>query len=328
MNIQEIRISDISPDPDQPRKTFDAEALERLSQSIRDNGIEQPIIVRKNGAGYIIIDGERRWRAAKAAGLKETPSIISTDDSILEKQLRSDCLKEGLTVDELDRAIYRYYEHYGKESRKSELVSPGGCYGSIAVKIGKSDVRVRKAIDRFEFKNNNPEISNLQKDPAEDGHDVLNATIAMTSQIKDNDTRVFVIQEAVEHKASGTLQNEDVNEIVRQIVEDEITDKDEVQNLFDFKAEERQIKKDNKKPRRKKEKKEKKNKPDREHRDAVRAITKTTKSLSIVNNGIEELFKLWSIIDRELQEAYLHEAKRFITIHKRSLKKDYKMIGE
>jgi ParB-like chromosome segregation protein Spo0J len=55
-----------------------------------------------------VVREKRRWRAAKDAGLKEIPCIISEKENILEQQLRSDCLKEGLTVDELDRAIYRY----------------------------------------------------------------------------------------------------------------------------------------------------------------------------------------------------------------------------
>jgi ParB family chromosome partitioning protein len=220
MNIQEIRISDISPDPDQPRKTFDDEALERLTQSIKDNGIEQPIIVRANGKGYIIIDGERRWRAAKSAGLKDIPSIISTDDSILEKQLRSDCLKEGLSVDELDRAIYRYYEALstsGHSKRESKDVG----FRFIAKQIGKSVERVRKAIDRFEFKKDNPEFTKqIEKDHGKNKYGKVNSTIAMTDKLKDKpEVRKATISAILEDrkKEKPLLDNEKIKEKVNEI---------------------------------------------------------------------------------------------------------------
>ena len=116
MQIQQIKISEIRRDEDQPRKHFDEETLERLTVSIRDNGIEQPVTVRKNGSGYILVDGERRWRASQKAGLEELPCIITDKEDILEQQLRSDCLKEDLTADELDRAIYLYWEKLGTSS--------------------------------------------------------------------------------------------------------------------------------------------------------------------------------------------------------------------
>jgi ParB/RepB/Spo0J family partition protein len=206
MNIQDIRLSDIQPDPDQPRKTFDSDALERLSQSIHDNGIEQPITVRPNGKGYIIIDGERRWRAAKTAGLKDIPSIISGDDSILEKQLRSDCLKEGLNVDELDRAIYRYWEKLATSCKFSEWLSKNRTnkttadhskHEYIAFEIGKSYERVRKAIDRFTFKRDNREFTNqIEQEHGKEKYGKVNSTIAMTDKLKEKpEVRKAVVKE-------------------------------------------------------------------------------------------------------------------------------------
>ena len=71
-----LRWGDIDPDKSQPRKWFDEEKLEELADSIREHGVFNPLIVRKNGDRYTIIAGERRWRAAKLAGLKELPAII------------------------------------------------------------------------------------------------------------------------------------------------------------------------------------------------------------------------------------------------------------
>lgn len=76
-NISFLRVTELEPRPDQPRKTFDNEALAQLADSIATHGLIQPIIVRENDAGfYRIIAGERRWRAAKMAGLIEVPVII------------------------------------------------------------------------------------------------------------------------------------------------------------------------------------------------------------------------------------------------------------
>ena len=80
---QTLRLSEIEPKPDQPRKHFDEEALEQLAESIKNHGLLQPIIVRESAGGfYQIIAGERRWRASKLAGLVEVPVIIMEADSL------------------------------------------------------------------------------------------------------------------------------------------------------------------------------------------------------------------------------------------------------
>jgi len=87
---ESIRISDIEPRRDQPRKTFDREALELLADSIAAYGVLQPIIVRENLSAegtYEIIAGERRWRAAKMAGLSEIPAVIFTGDDLKAAQV-------------------------------------------------------------------------------------------------------------------------------------------------------------------------------------------------------------------------------------------------
>ena len=76
--VSTLPLREIEPDPEQPRKHFDQEALNQLAASITENGLLQPIAVRpkKLGTGYIIIAGERRWRAARLAGLDEVPVLI------------------------------------------------------------------------------------------------------------------------------------------------------------------------------------------------------------------------------------------------------------
>ena len=78
--VQKLKIIDVEPNREQPRRNFDEEALEELSNSIKEYGVIQPIVVTKKEGYYAIIAGERRWRAAKKAGLTEIPAIIRYDD--------------------------------------------------------------------------------------------------------------------------------------------------------------------------------------------------------------------------------------------------------
>lgn len=95
--LKNLKITDIEPNRDQARKKFDEEALSELAESIKMYGIIQPIVVTKKDGYYSIIAGERRWRAAKKAGLKEIPAIIREDDvkknqqiSLIENMQRED----------------------------------------------------------------------------------------------------------------------------------------------------------------------------------------------------------------------------------------------
>jgi len=98
--VATIKLIDIEPNREQPRKRFDDEALETLSQSIKTHGVIQPILVQKTNVGtYKIIAGERRWRAAKIAKLKEIPCIVKDYD---ELQLASVSLIENLQRENLN----------------------------------------------------------------------------------------------------------------------------------------------------------------------------------------------------------------------------------
>ena len=96
-----VKISDVEPNRDQPRKAFDKQALEELSASIADRGLLQPIITRKiDGDRYQIVSGERRWRAARMAGLTEVPVIVKdlSDKEALEIGLIENLQRENLNV--------------------------------------------------------------------------------------------------------------------------------------------------------------------------------------------------------------------------------------
>lgn len=95
-----LRISDIEPNPGQPRRHFDPEALQTLAESIRENGLLQPVVVRRGENGlYQIIAGERRWRACRLAGLTEIPAVILDADDLRAAQL---ALIENLQREDLN----------------------------------------------------------------------------------------------------------------------------------------------------------------------------------------------------------------------------------
>ena len=102
-DIKDINLSEIRPNPYQPRKTFNEEALDELAESIKNYGVFQPIIVKKSIKGYDLIAGERRVRAAKRAGLEKIPAIVKdfSDDLMREIALLENLQRENLTSIEL-----------------------------------------------------------------------------------------------------------------------------------------------------------------------------------------------------------------------------------
>ena len=96
--IQDIPVEAIVPNPQQPRKDFEINALSQLAASLRQSGVIQPVVVRRAGQGYQLIVGERRWRAAKLAGLERIPAVVreATDAESLELALIENLLREDL----------------------------------------------------------------------------------------------------------------------------------------------------------------------------------------------------------------------------------------
>lgn len=117
-----INISEIYPNPNQPRKSFDDGALEDLAKSIKTHGLIQPIIVNKQEDGYMIIAGERRYRASKLAGLEKLPVIIKdyTDKQINEIAIIENLQREDLNPIEIAKGIKKLMTEY---SLNQEVVS-------------------------------------------------------------------------------------------------------------------------------------------------------------------------------------------------------------
>src|SRR5699024_10288506 len=133
MDVNEAKIHNISidecrPNPYQPRKTFDADAIEELKISIIEYGIIQPLILRRSIKVYEIVEGERRWRAAKDAGLETVPAIVKdfNDNKMMEIALLENLQRKDLPIIE---------EAYAYKNLISEL---GITQEDLANKLGKS----------------------------------------------------------------------------------------------------------------------------------------------------------------------------------------------
>ena len=114
--VRVIPVQRAEPDPNQPRKRFDPEEMENLAQSIRDNGVIQPLTVRETGDGYYrIIAGERRWRAARMAGLSEIPVLVveADDQKAAELSLIENLQRQDLDPIEEAQGYRRLIDEYG-----------------------------------------------------------------------------------------------------------------------------------------------------------------------------------------------------------------------
>ena len=131
--LQEIKLDSIVRDEDQPRREFDEQALNALAQSIKEHGVLQPIVVTREDGKYKIVAGERRWRAAKLAGLEKIPAIVRTLDSQnrLELSIIENAQREDLNPLELATA-------YAKLNSQFNLTTT-----DIAAKVGKSEASIQ-----------------------------------------------------------------------------------------------------------------------------------------------------------------------------------------
>lgn len=108
-DVSRLPIGEIDPNPIQPRRVFQNERLEELAQSIRANGIIQPLVVRKHGSRYQLVAGERRWRAAALCGLTHVPAVVQEipDERLLEITLIENIQREDLNPIETALAFHR-----------------------------------------------------------------------------------------------------------------------------------------------------------------------------------------------------------------------------
>lgn len=144
-----VKISLVEPNREQPRKHFDEDALLELSESIKQYGVIQPLIVSDKKDYYEIIAGERRWRAAKLAGLKEIPVIVKelTDQEVVEISLIENIQREDLNPVEEAMAYKRLMEEYSlKQDEIAEKVSKSRTAVANSMRLLKLDEEVQQML--------------------------------------------------------------------------------------------------------------------------------------------------------------------------------------
>ena len=144
-----VKINEVEPNREQPRKDFDEDALVELADSIKQFGILQPLLVQKKKDYYEIIAGERRWRAAKLAGLKEVPIIVKnyTEQEIVEISLIENIQRENLNPIEEAMAYKRLLEEFNlKQDEVAERVSKSRTAVTNSMRLLKLSERVQQMI--------------------------------------------------------------------------------------------------------------------------------------------------------------------------------------
>lgn len=145
--VETLKITEVEPNREQPRKNFNEDALLELADSIKQYGVIQPLIVQKKADHYEIIAGERRWRAAKMAGVKEIPVIIKdyTDQQVMEISLIENIQREDLNPIEEAMAYKNLMEEFHlKQDEIAEKVSKSRTAVTNSMRLLKLDKRVQQ----------------------------------------------------------------------------------------------------------------------------------------------------------------------------------------
>lgn len=196
MEIKEIPINQIVPNPEQPRETFDREKLRELAESILSNGLINPITVRKNGNQYEIVAGERRWKAHQIAKIKTIPAMIKeykSEGEVAIESLIENVHREDLTPQEKGKFLLRI--------KKIENISN---IADLSRKVGISQSNIRECIDNYEFTKKTPEFLKTK-------HKIIRSTIGMESE-----DRKKIIKFAEKQQMSGTRVEEILMPILKK----------------------------------------------------------------------------------------------------------------
>ena len=177
---KEIEIGLIDRNPEQPRKIFEENALNELAESIKNHGIIQPIIVKENDGRYIIIAGERRWRASRIAGLKSIPCVVKnyTEQQISEIAIIENLQREDLNPIESAKAIKNLINQYNLTQDE------------VADKIGKSRPAVANTLRLLSLPENI--ITLVESNKITAGH--ARALLAIDDPLKQKEVALLIIE--------------------------------------------------------------------------------------------------------------------------------------
>ncbi len=220
----EVQVSKLVPNPYQPRRTFDLEELEGLAQSIRENGVFTPILVRENQAGdYYIVAGERRSRAAKLAGLKTIPAVIAdlSDNEMQRIALIENVQREDLNPIEVAKSLKQMIDDQGlKQDDAAKVIGKSRSYVANSLGLLKLDEKIINAVldNKITYGHARPLITL----PTEVAKDIYNKVIDQELSVRETEgyAKAAKLREARANKkpVKGTAKAQEViyaEELVR-----------------------------------------------------------------------------------------------------------------
>jgi ParB family chromosome partitioning protein len=147
--VQNLKITEVEPNKDQPRKTFNEDDLLELADSIKQHGIITPLLVTKRNGMYMIVAGERRWRAARKAGLKEVPAVVKnlTDEEIAEIAIIENLQRVGINPIEEAFAFKQLIDNHGyTQDQVAEKISKSRVYVTNSMRLLKLTKKVQDMV--------------------------------------------------------------------------------------------------------------------------------------------------------------------------------------
>jgi len=227
--VEQVAISEIYPNPDQPRKDFDEDDLMDLTESIKEHGVIQPLIVCKNEKGYMIVAGERRYRAAKRAGLNELPVLVKdfTDEEILEIALIENVQRKDLNVIEEARGYKMLSERFGYTADQ------------LAKRMGKSRPQIANTMRLLQL----PEevLRFVEEKKLTAGH--VRPLLALNNASWQVETAMDIYEQGLSVRQVENIVNELLNDGVSRDDKEKNEEKREKQGLsLEMKAIEEQLK--------------------------------------------------------------------------------------
>lgn len=207
---QMMKINMVEPNRDQPRKKFEEDALLELADSIKQFGVLQPLLVRKRKDYYEIIAGERRWRAAKIAGVKEVPVIIKdyTEQEIVEIGLIENIQRENLNPIEEAMAFKKLLEEFNlKQDEVAERVSKSRTAVTNSMRLLKLDERVQEMIVDDMISTGHARAL-LAIDDKEQQYDLANKIFDEKLSVRETEKLVKEIKNPKKPKMKKKVENE------------------------------------------------------------------------------------------------------------------------
>ncbi len=207
---QMMKINMVEPNRDQPRKKFEEDALLELADSIKQFGVLQPLLVRKRKDYYEIITGERRWRAAKMAGVKEVPVIIKdyTEQEIVEIGLIENIQRENLNPIEEAMAFKKLLEEFNlKQDEVAERVSKSRTAVTNSMRLLKLDERVQEMIVDDMISTGHARAL-LAIDDKEQQYDLANKIFDEKLSVRETEKLVKEIKNPKKPKMKKKVENE------------------------------------------------------------------------------------------------------------------------